>query len=189
MRPTYLVLTVCLGLAFFAGTAAIAESATPPVQVAQATDAAPTNDKTQLEKEGVSGTAILVVLVVIIVLIAMAMFGGDDFDPAPVGTTFHDVPDDDEPFVMGDFWFEGIYYRSGHEYLIAKGHDYTNRMYNANFETWGLGQGRDTERDEMVLQEAKAPTSAMGDTLFMDEELVVAELDDDITKEAADSAG
>lgn len=188
MRPPQPLLSLCLGLFLFAGLATVAESANQPVQVAQATAEAPTTETaTQPKKTGISGSVILVVLVAVLVLIAMAMFGGEDFDPAPVGTTFYDVDDDDAPFIMGDFWFEGTYYRSGESYKREKDQVYTNRMYNANFETWGLGQGRDEEHDEMVLKEIEAHRTAtgLGATLEMSD-LEVAELN---AEEDADSPG
>ena len=175
MRPSTFLLSLGLGLMLFIGFQAVAESATQAIQLAQA---APSGDQTQLEKEGVSGTAILVVLVAIIVLIAMAMFGGDEFEPAPVGTTHFEVPDDDEPFVKGDFWFEGVYYCSAEKYQSEKGHLYTKRMYNSNFDTWGLGQGRDEERDALVLEEAADTGAGEGEAMTADD-TQVANLADD----------
>ncbi|MFT5129690.1 MAG: F0F1-type ATP synthase membrane subunit c/vacuolar-type H+-ATPase subunit K [Rhodothermales bacterium] len=179
MRPSCLLLSLGLGFFLFLGLASVAQSVNQQIQLAQASDSA-AESPSKPPAKGVSGGLILVVLIAVIVLIAMAMFGGDDFEPAPVGTTRYEVDDDDEPFLMGDFWFEGIYFRSGQEYRNAKGHIYTNRMYNANFETWGIGQGRDVERDDMVLAEVDAhmTSGGLGDTLVIDE-LECASLDDD----------
>jgi hypothetical protein len=184
MRPSNLLLCLCLGLFLFAGLTAVADSARTPIQLAQ-TPSAPSDGQTQLEKEGVSGTLILVVLVVIIVLIAMAMFGGDDFEPAPVGTTRHEVPDDDQPFLKGDFWFEGVYYFTCEAYEVQKGHVYTNSMYNANYETWGMGQGRDEDKDASLLETCR--TNELGETVDL-EGLDVAELDLEVKDETADNA-
>jgi hypothetical protein len=133
----------------------------------------------------------IALILIIIIIVAVVMFirrrRDDDFEAAGFGTNRYDVDYDDGYFSSGPFWYKGRYYHSQNHYHNEFGSYYSNRMYMDNYDSYGMGQGRDHELDNEIMEnieerqdmrEEAADLEAEADLLEQDAEEALEEADE-----------
>ncbi len=105
----------------------------------------------------IGGGVAAVILILIIGFFIFARPSGavvdDGFHAAPFGTRRFDVMHDDGIFSAGAFWYMGRYYPTERHYYMAHGHHYSNAMYMDNYDSYGMGQGRDASLDHELRED------------------------------------
>jgi len=95
-------------------------------------------------RSGGSSTGAIIVFLIILAIIIFAVVKGKSSRGRSGGSPMrsrrrvgrHDIYYDDEIFMMGAFWYDGIYFRNERDYYNQYGHHFTNRMYADGYDEY-----------------------------------------------------